>query len=52
MSVLNLAGEVGLPLADYIAAGARETALAILSGGTDIEVVVYDRHGLKIGHAK
>ena len=51
MAVLDIASDSGLPLGDYIAAGARETARAILSGGTDIEVFVYDRSGKKIGHA-
>ncbi len=52
MAVLAIATSVNLPLADHIAAGARETARAVLSGGTEIEVVVYDRQGAKIGHAK
>ncbi len=52
MAVLDIATDAGLPLANHIAAGARETARAVLSGGTDIDVVVYDRQGTKIGHAK
>ena len=52
MAVLEIATSVNLPLADHIAAGARETARAVLSGGTEIEVVIYDRQGVKIGDAK
>ena len=42
---LELARQAGLPLADAIAARARQTALATLAGGTAIEVLVVDRQG-------
>ena len=51
MAVLEIASRSHLPLADLIAAGARETARAILSGGTEIEVFIFDRQGCKVGHA-
>jgi hypothetical protein len=38
-------------LANRIAAGAREAALAALSGGTEIEVLIYDRRGDQVGYA-
>ena len=47
--VLALAGD--LPLGDLVARRAREVALAILSGGTEIEVVAIDRMGRVVGHA-
>jgi cobalt-precorrin-5B (C1)-methyltransferase len=47
--VLGLAG--GLPLGDRVARLARETALATLSGETDIDVLVVDREGRAVGHA-
>ena len=51
MAVLEIASRSRLPLADLIAAGARETARAILSGGTEIEVIIFNRKGCKVGHA-
>ena len=48
-AVLELAG--GLPLAQRIAERARETALAALAGGTDVDVRVFDRRGRLIGEA-
>ena len=51
MAVLEIATRSHLPLADLIAAGARETARAILSGDTEIEVVIFNRQGCKVGHA-
>ena len=51
MEVLGLARAADLPLADRIAAGAREAALAVLSGDVDLEVMVFDRQGGKVGHA-
>ncbi|HIJ63952.1 MAG TPA: cobalt-precorrin-5B (C(1))-methyltransferase, partial [Rhodospirillaceae bacterium] len=47
--LLALAGE--LPLAPAVARQARETALAVLSGGVAVDVVVVDRAGTVIGHA-
>jgi cobalt-precorrin-5B (C1)-methyltransferase len=47
--VLILAAD--LPLADAIARRARENALAVLAGGTEIEVWVIDRAGIIIGRA-
>jgi cobalt-precorrin-5B (C1)-methyltransferase len=47
--LLSLAGD--LPLAETVARRARETALAVLSGGVDVDVAVFDRTGRLIGHA-
>jgi len=47
--ILALAGD--LPLADAVARRARETALAVLAGGVDVDVAVFDRGGRLIGHA-
>ena len=47
--VLALAGPV--PLAELVARRARESALAVVAGGTRIDVAVFDRSGRLIGHA-
>ena len=49
--ILGLAEAAGLPLADAIAARARDTALGVLSGGTEVEVLVIDREGRLVGRA-
>ena len=49
--VLAMARETGLPLADLIAARARETALGVLAGETAVEVMVFDRAGGLVGRA-
>ena len=41
----------GVPLARRIAEQARETALAVLAGGTEVDVRVIDRSGRVIGAA-
>ena len=51
MAVLEIATVANLPLANRIAAGAREAALATLSGGTEIEVLIFDRRGDQVGYA-
>ena len=51
MQVLDLARDGGLPLADCIAARARETAMATLSGGAMVEVIIFDRQGNLVGRA-
>ncbi len=51
MEALEIGTAAGVALADRIAAGAREAALAALSGGTALEVMVFDRAGARIGHA-
>lgn len=48
---LGLALDVGVPLADIVAARAREAALAVLSGGVALDVVVIDRAGAIVGRA-
>jgi cobalt-precorrin-5B (C1)-methyltransferase len=48
--MLAVAGS--LPLAEAVAQRARETALAVLAGGTVVNVVVVDRQGQVIGHAR
>lgn len=47
--VLELAQKIDLPLGDIIARQARESALATLSGGTEINVMVFDRNGKCVG---
>jgi len=47
--ILKLAGD--LPLGDLVARRARETALAVLSGGTEVELMLFDRAGKLVGHA-
>jgi cobalt-precorrin-5B (C1)-methyltransferase len=49
--VLRLAQAAGLPLADQVAARARAAALAVLAGGTVVEVLVFDREGALLGRA-
>ncbi len=49
--VLELARQAGLPLADRIAALAREAALGVLDGETDVEVLIFDRQGKPVGRA-
>ena len=51
LEALELARRSGLPLADRVAVGAREVALAALSGGTEVSVAVFDRQGRLVGHA-
>lgn len=52
MEVLELAAGESLAVADRIAAEARAVALATLSGGTQVEVCVFDRNGNLVGHAE
>ena len=49
--VLGLVREAGLPLADHVAGGARQTALATLAGGVAVDVIVIDRAGAIVGQA-
>ena len=49
--VLDQSAVLGLPLGDAIARRAREVALATLAGGTEVEVMVFDRDGNRVGHA-
>ena len=49
--VLDLATVAGLPLADAVAARARDTALTLLDGDTAVEVLVFDRAGNPAGKA-
>jgi len=51
MEVLELAKGARLPLANTVAVRAREVALAVLSGGTDIEVIVINRDSQRVGLA-
>jgi len=41
----------GIAIADVMAAGAREVAMATLAGGTEVEVLIFDRQGQLIGQA-
>jgi len=45
----KMCAERGIPLGDAVARQAREVALAVLSGGVDVEVIVYDRQGKLVG---
>jgi len=49
--VLEIAREADLPLADLVARRARQTALATLAGGIELDVLVVDRSGAIIGEA-
>lgn len=49
--VLELAQANGLALGDLVAIRAREVALATVSGDTEIEVVIFDRAGKRVGGA-
>ena len=49
--ILGLAEAAGLPLADAVAARARATALGVLAGATEVEVLVVDRQGRLVGRA-
>ncbi|CAA7617251.1 cobalt-precorrin-5B (C(1))-methyltransferase [Magnetospirillum sp. UT-4] len=40
-----------LPLGDVVAARARETAMAVLAGGTEVAVVALDRAGAVVGRS-
>ena len=50
-AALALADAADVPLAGVVAARAREAALAVLAGGTLIDVVVIDRAGAIVGRA-
>ncbi len=49
--VLELARQGGLPLADRVAALAREAALGVLRGETRVEVLIVNRQGDFVGRA-
>ena len=49
--VLDLARNADLPIADSVAEHARRTALEVLDGETEIEVLIFDRHGRLAGRA-
>jgi cobalt-precorrin-5B (C1)-methyltransferase len=49
--VLGLAREADLPLGDAVARHARRTALGVLDGRTEVEVLVFDREGRLVGRA-
>ena len=49
--VLELARENGILLADAVARRAREVALATLAGGTQLDVVIFDRDGTLVGRS-
>ena len=48
---LELARQAGVPLADAVARRARQTALDVLDGETDVEVLIFDRTGRLCGRA-
>ena len=45
----KMCAEHGIALGDAVARQAREAALAVLSGGVDVEVIVFDRQGVLVG---
>ncbi len=49
--VLGLALEADLPLGDAVAGHARRTALGVLDGETEVEVLIFDREGRLVGRA-
>ena len=49
--VLELARQAGLPLGDAVAKRARAVALEVLDGETQIEVLIFNRQGEKVGRA-
>ena len=49
--VLDMASATGIALADSVAAGARDQALAVLEGETEVEVLIFDRQGGLAGRA-
>lgn len=51
MAAQQAAAAAGVPLGDAVARRARETAVATSGGVCDIEVMVFDRTGERIGHA-
>jgi cobalt-precorrin-5B (C1)-methyltransferase len=52
LHALELAQADGVPLAERVAADARDVALAVLAGAPiEVEVLVVDRHGHVIGAA-
>ncbi|RBY78355.1 cobalt-precorrin-5B (C(1))-methyltransferase [Geodermatophilus sp. TF02-6] len=52
LDALQQCSAAGLPLGDLVAAGARDTALGVLSGApVVVDVVVIDRAGTVVGHA-
>ncbi len=51
LEALSHAQAAGIPLAGAVAKGAREVALATLSGETDVTVLVFDRQGELTGRS-
>lgn len=49
MQALEICQAAGVPLANAIAKGARETAMASLGGETDIMIIIYNRQGVRVG---
>lgn len=49
--VLGLARAAGLALGDAVARHARQTALGVLDGETEVEVLIFDREGRLVGRA-
>ncbi len=49
--VLELARQANLPLGDLIAQSARTAALEVLDGATQVEVLIFNRQGEKVGRA-
>ncbi|MHC8507907.1 MAG: cobalt-precorrin-5B (C(1))-methyltransferase [Rhodospirillales bacterium] len=48
---LDIALGAGVPLGDVVARRARETALATAGGGTDIDVIIFNREGVCTGQS-
>jgi cobalt-precorrin-5B (C1)-methyltransferase len=49
--VLGLARDAGLALGDAVAGCARQTALGVLGGKTEVEVLIFDREGRLVGRS-
>jgi cobalt-precorrin-5B (C1)-methyltransferase len=49
--ILGMATSAGLPLADVVAARARDEALKLAGNALEIEVIVFERDGIPVGRA-
>ena len=51
LEILSLCKKAKVPIADYVAKRAKEVILATLAGGTDVQVLVFDRKGKLVGRS-
>jgi cobalt-precorrin-5B (C1)-methyltransferase len=50
-AILNRAQEDGIALGGAVAAAARKACLKQAGGAFDVEILIYDRHGMPVGRA-